>query len=126
MAFPSKPHVTLREAKGLAEWGIILRPGIERDTLLTPLWVAESVLGEASRFLKADLPDEWADWLDKRAERCYASHAQFRQLVRRKVAGRSYLYAFFRHWLAGKLHKERLSLYRRLPRTYLLGAPLKH
>jgi hypothetical protein len=124
LRFASKPHVTQREAKKLAQEGISLRPGIERDTLLMPWVIAESVLHEASRFLGLELPDAWADFLDQRAEHCYAKHRQFRHLVRKERAGRSYLYAFFRHWLSGKLHKTNLSLYRRLPHSYLLGAVL--
>ncbi len=126
MRFPSKLSVSQREAKILAEWGISLRPGIERDTLLMPWLIADSVIHEASCFLDVQLPVEWSDWLDQRAERCYARNQQFRQFVRRKEnSGRNCLYRFFRHWLAGKLQKERLSLFQRLPRTYLLGAPLK-
>ena len=110
----------------MADWGIILRPGIERDTLLTPVWIAESVLAEASRFLKVDLPDEWATHLDQRAERCYARHRQFRKFIRLQgTGGRDSLYHYMRHWLAGKLQKKRLSLFRQLPRSYSLGAPLQ-
>ncbi len=123
----SKPCISQREIRQLAQQGISLRPGIERDTLLMPWVIAESVLHEASIFLDAPLPLAWADWLDQRAEHCYAKHRQFRHLVRKENAGRGYLYAFFRHWLTGKLHKANLGLFRQLPRSYCLGAPLpKH
>lgn len=39
---------------------------LERDTLLTPLWVAESVVQEVERFLKAELPAGFAERLAKR------------------------------------------------------------
>src|SRR5437899_1664977 len=69
-----RPPVTQREANELAQWGIFLRSGIERDTLLMPWLIADSVLAEASQFLNVDLPDEWAAYLDQRAERCYLKH----------------------------------------------------
>ncbi len=91
-----------------------------------PWLIADSVLFEASRFLGESLPTGWADWLDARAERCYAKHAHFRRLVRREGAtGRGYLFRFFRHWLAGRLRRERSDLFRRLPKEYGVGAPLR-
>lgn len=121
---PTAP-VTRREARAIEEMGIPLRAGIERDTLLMPWVIADSVLGEASRFLNAELPEEWADWLDQRAERCYARREHFRRLIRQKEnAGRDYLYLFFRHWLAAKIKRERRGLYRKLPRDFGLGKRL--
>ena len=103
-----------------------LRPGIEHDTELMPWLVADSVLYEASQFLGEPLPAGWADWLDHRAERCYAKHAHFRSLVRREGAtGRGYLYRFFRHWIASRIRRERHDLFRRLPKEYCMGAPLR-
>lgn len=102
-----------------------LRPGIERDTELMPWLVADSVLHEASQFLGESLPPEWADWLDQRAERCYAKHAHFRRLIRRRGnTGRDYLFKFFRHWLASRLRRERYGLFVRLPKEYGVGEPL--
>lgn len=102
-----------------------LRPGIEQDTQLMPWLVADSVLYEAGQFLGECLPAEWAGWLDGRAERCYAKHAHFRRLIRRQGAtGRGYLFRFFRHWLAGRLRRERSDLFRRLPKEYGVGAAL--
>ena len=43
----------------------------ERDTLLTPLWVAESVVQEVERFLKADLPENFAERLAAKAYHLY-------------------------------------------------------
>ncbi len=103
-----------------------LRPGIERDTELMPWLIADSVLYEVSRFLDEQLPVEWADWLDQRAERCYSKHAHFRGLVRREGAtGRGYLFRFFRHWIASRIRRERHDLFRRLPKEYGVGAPLR-
>lgn len=116
---PRRPSPTART------WRSGLRPGIERDTELMPLLVADSVLHEASQFLGESLPPEWADWLDQRAERCYTKHAHFRRLIRRQGAtGRGYLYRFFRHWLASRLRRERYGLFARLPKDYGVGAPL--
>lgn len=105
-----------------------LRPGIERQTELMPWLIADSVLGEASRWLRTDLPPEWADWLDARAERCFARHRQFHRLVSATGAGgnagRENLCKFMRHWLAGRLARERPALFRRLPRACALGRAL--
>lgn len=105
-----------------------LRPGIERQTELMPWLIADSVLGEASRWLRTDLPPEWADWLDARAERCFARHRQFHRLVSARGAGgnagRENLCKFMRHWLAGRLSRERPALFRRLPRACALGRAL--
>ena len=111
------------------EFLVSLRPGIERQTELMPWLIADSVLGEASRWLDADLPPEWADWLDARAERCFARHGQFRRLISARGAqgdaGRDNLCKFMRHWLASRLARERRSLFDRLPPSYALGIPLK-
>ena len=88
-----------------------------------PWLIADSVLGEASRWLDADLPSEWADWLDARAERCFARHGQFHRLISAPNAGRDNLYKFMRHWLASRLARKRRRLYDRLPSGYALGHP---
>ncbi len=90
-----------------------------------PWVIADSVIGEASRFLNTDLPVEWADALDEKAERCFARHQQFRRLISSNRhhgnAGRDKLYQFMRHWLASRLQRERPALYRLLPWEYSLG-----
>jgi len=89
-----------------------------------PWLIADSVIYEASVFLDTELPSEWSDWLDQRAERCYAKNAHFRRIVRRRGnGGRDALYRFFRHWLASRLRRERHGLFRRLPRDYVVGVP---
>lgn len=102
-----------------------LRPGIERATQLMPWLIADSVLGEAARFLDTDLPSEWADWLDARAERVFARRGQFHRLISSNAnegnAGRDDLYKFLRHWLASRLARKRPALFRRLPHGYALG-----
>ena len=101
----------------------------ERRTEIMPWVIADSVLGEASRWLGAELPPEWADWLDARAERCFARHGQFHRLVSAcgtgGNAGRDNLYKFMRHWLASRLARARPALYRRLPPSYSLGVALR-
>lgn len=116
--------VGTRTARGVP-CHISFRPGIERDTQLMPWVIADSVLGEASRSLNIYIPDDWADWLDARAERIYARNDHFRRLIRRKdERGRNYLYRFFRHWLAARLKRERIPGWRRLPKDYCFGAAL--
>ena len=90
-----------------------------------PWIVADCIIAEASRWLDAELPPEWADWLDARAERCFVRRGQFHRLVSARGsggnAGRDHLFKFMRHWLASRLKRERPSLFRRLPWSYALG-----
>ena len=105
-----------------------LRRGIERETLLMPWLIADSVLGEAGRWLITDLPTAWSDWLDARAERCFAGHRKFRRLISSCAnggdAGRDDLYKYMRHWLSGRLARELPALYRLLPQPFTMGVPL--
>ena len=113
----------------MRELRVALRPGIERETQLMPWLIADSVLGEAGRFLETELPPEWADWLDARAERVFARRGQFHRLISSEGnggnAGRDQLYKYMRHWLASRLARERPALFRRLPRSYALGAEIQ-
>ena len=96
-----------------------LRPGLERDTQLMPWLIADTVCSEVSRFLGVEIPARYSDWLDAKAERCYANHRHFRTLMRgRGNAPRDWLYAFMRHWLAAWLDLERPDLYLERPDLY--------
>ena len=105
-----------------------LRRGIERETQLMPWLIADSLLHEAGCWLNTDLPAEWSDWLDARAERCFAGHRQFRRLISSCAnggyAGCDYLYKYMRNWLSGRLARERPALYRLLPQPFTMGVPL--
>jgi len=101
---------------------LTLRPGLERDTQLMPWLIADTVCGEVARFLGVEIPARYSDWLDAKAERCYAGHDHFRKLMRgRGNAPRDWLYAFMRHWLAALLDLERPDLYQCLPEDFNLG-----
>ena len=93
-----------------------------------PWLIADSVLGEAARFLDTELPPEWAEWLDARAERVFARHRQFHRLISSNAnggnAGRDQLYKFMRHWLASRLARAQPALYRCLPGSYALGGAM--
>jgi len=98
---------------------------LERDTLLTPEWVAESVVQEAERFLKADLPEGFAERLAAKAQHLYPRHKHFRQMLNRPGnTGRNNLYMFMRHWTAGWLKRERSALYKKLPWSFGQGRAL--
>jgi hypothetical protein len=87
-----------------------------------PWIIADTVCGEVSRFLGVEIPARYSDWLDAKAERCYARHDHFRKLMRgRGNAPRDWLYAFMRHWLAAMLDLERPDLYQCLPEDFNLG-----
>jgi hypothetical protein len=87
-----------------------------------PWLIADTVCGEVARFLGVEIPARYSDWLDAKAERCYARHDHFRKLMRgRGNAPRDWLYAFMRHWLAAMLDLERPDLYQCLPEDFNLG-----
>lgn len=97
---------------------------IEPATGIVPLWVAEAVMNEAEAWLGAALPAEWPARLAAKAERCFVGNRQFRRLVAQPGRGIGHLRRFLRHWLSGRLLRERPALYRRLPEPFTLGVPL--
>ncbi len=106
-------------------WRESLPTRLERDTLLTPLWVAESVVQEVERFLKADLPPHWARRLAAKAHYLYPRHRHFHKgLNRPGWRGRENLLMFMRHWTAGWLKRERNPLHKKLPYSFCMGRRL--
>ena len=98
---------------------------LERDTLLTPEWVAESVVQEVERFLKAELPDNFAERLAAKAHHLYPRHKHFHKgLNRPGNRGRENLLMFMRHWTAGWLRRERNPLHKKLPYSFGMGRRL--
>ena len=97
-------------------WRASLPTQLERDTLLTPEWVAESVVQEAERFLRADLPSNFVERLAAKAYYLYPRHKHFRKgLNRRGNGGRGQLYMFMRHWTAAWLKRECCALSKKFP-----------
>jgi hypothetical protein len=102
-----------------------LPTALERDTLLTPEWIAESVVQEVERFLKARLPDDFAERLAAKAHQLYPRHKHFEQALKRPGnRGRENLLMFLRHWTAAWLKRAKSPLYKRLPRTFGNGQRL--
>ena len=98
---------------------------LERDTMLTPEGVAESVVQEVELFLKAVLPADFAERLAARAYDCYDHSKHFRKgLNRAGNGGRATLYMFMRHWTAAWLRRERSALHKKLPQSFGNGARL--
>lgn len=98
---------------------------LERDTLLTPEWVAECVVQEVERFLNADLPANFAERLAAKAHHLYPRHKYFHKGMNRPGnRGRENLLMFMRHWTAGWLKRERYALFKKLPWHYAQGKPL--
>jgi hypothetical protein len=95
---------------------------LERDTLLTPEWVAECVVQEVERFLKAKLPENFAERLAAKAHHLYPRHKHFHKgLNRPGNRGRENLLMFMRHWTAGWLRRERNPLHKKLPYSFGMG-----
>jgi hypothetical protein len=117
-----RPATLRREFRA---WRASLPAGLERDTLLVPEWIAESVVQEAERFLKADLPDGFAERLAARAYYLYPRQRHFRKgLNRSGNGGRETLLMFMRHWTAGWLRRERNPLHKKLPYSFGMGQRL--
>jgi len=99
--------------------------GIERDTLLMPDVIAESVCAEAGNYLDLTFPKEYAEWMAWKAGVCYNRNKRFSRLMRAPGnEGRDALYMFMRHWLCGLLFKHQAGLLERLPSSYRIGVPL--
>lgn len=106
-------------------WRASLPTALERDTLLVPEWVAESVVQEVERFLDAKLRDDFAERLAAKAHYLYPRHAHFQKMLKRPGnRGRDNLYMYMRHWTASWLKRERRALYKRLPWSYAQGQRL--
>jgi hypothetical protein len=106
-------------------WRASLPTALERDTLLTPEWIAENVVLEVERFLKADLPDDFAERLAAKAHHLYPRHKHFHKgLNRPGNRGRENLLMFMRHWTAGWLKRERNPLHKKLPYSFGMGQRL--
>lgn len=102
------------------------RRRIQNDTPIVPLAVAEAVWEEASVYLQAELPRAWVRRLVVRAQLVYNRNAQFRKLLRKDGdAGRDWLWAFTRHWLAAMIWQQRRDLHSRLPAEYAVGLALR-
>ena len=124
---PASHRVRVRRDGGqrTARPTIQLPTALERDTLLTPEWVAECVVQEVERFLRADLPEGFAERLAAKAHHLYPRHKHFHQgLNRPGNRGRENLLMFMRHWTAGWLKRERPALYQKLPWSFGNGQRL--
>jgi len=101
------------------------RTGIEADTPLVPRAVATAVVEEAGVWLQQELPPKWVNVLVTRASTLYTRNARFRRRLNAPGnAGRDWLWAFTRHWLAALLLKHRPDQYARLPPGYQIGRAL--
>lgn len=117
-----RPTALRREFRA---WRDSLPTPLERDTLLTPEWIAESVVQEVERFLKADLPEDFVPRLAAKAEHLYRRHAHFKKKLNRPGnQGRNHLYLYMRHWTCSWLKRERYALYKKLPWSYAQGQRL--
>jgi len=106
-------------------WRSSLPTPLERETLLLPEAIAESVVQEAERFLKAELPADYAARLTAKAHHLYPRHEHFHKMLNRPGnRGRDNLYVYMRHWTASWLKREGRRLFQRLPYSYCLGRRL--
>ena len=109
----------------LRAWRDSLPTALERDTLLMPDAIAESVVQEAERFLNADLPADFAERLAAKAHRLYPRHKHFHKVLNGPgTRGRDSLSMYMRHWTSGWLRRERPALHKKLPQEFALGKKL--
>ena len=121
-AFCRKP---LRLRQEFRAWRLSLPTALERDTLLMPDAIATSVVQEAERFLKADLPASFTERLAAKAHYLYPRHRHFKKMLNRPGNfGRHNIYVYMRHWTAGWLKREHSALFKQLPWSYAQGRPL--
>jgi hypothetical protein len=98
---------------------------LERDTMLTPEWIAECVVQEVECFLKAELPAGFANRLAARAYHLYPLNKHFHKGMNRPGnRGRENLLMFMRHWTAGWLKRAKSPLYKKLPWSFGNGQRL--
>src|ERR1035438_6458747 len=95
----------------------------ERQTSHCPLYIAWLVLDEARDYFRTEMPENYAAELAQRAEMVFANQP-FWQRKFQSAAVREHLLSGMRHWLAGVLAKEQPALFRALPDSYKVGAPL--
>jgi hypothetical protein len=118
-----RPTAALR--REFRAWRASLPTALERDTLLVPEWIAESVVQEAERFLNAELPAGYPERLAAKAHYLYPRHKHFHKTLNRPGnVGRDNLYVYMRHWTAAWLRRERYALHKKLPWAYSLGRAL--
>lgn len=98
---------------------------LERDTSLTPEWIAESVVQEVEGFLNASVPVDFPARLAAKAYYCYDHNKHFHKgLNRAGNGGRATLFMFMRHWTAAWLKREKAALYKKLPYSFGNGQRL--
>jgi hypothetical protein len=115
----------IRLRREFRAWRASLPTQLERDTLLMPDVIAESVVQEVERFLNAELPAGFAERLAARAHHLYPRHKHFHKgLNRPGNRGRENLLMFMRHWTAGWLKRERNPLHKKLPYSFGMGQRL--
>lgn len=106
-------------------WRAALPTALERDTLLWPEAIAESVVQEASRYLGTELPADYLARLAVKAYYLYPRQRHFHQVLNRSGnRGRHNLYVYMRHWTCSWLKREHYKLYQQLPWEYALGRAL--
>jgi hypothetical protein len=90
-----------------------------------PEVIAETVVGEAERFLQAGLPAGFAERLAARAHHLYGVNPRFKKTLNGPGnQGRDRLYVYMRHWTAGWLKREQNPLFKQFPWEYAMGRPL--
>ena len=101
------------------------RATIQQLTPIVPAAVAHAVWSEAVVWLGEELPRGWVRRLVAKADTIFSRNPGFRRrLLLQGNAGRDWLWAFMRHWLAALIWQHRRELYDRLPASYSVGEPL--
>jgi hypothetical protein len=102
---------------------------IEEETVLLPVVVADSIIGELARHLDARgirLPDDdgLSDRLADRADHLYQVNPDFRKKMRSNAdqgrAGLNWLRCFMRHWLSAE-YPMGSEVRRNLPEGFCIG-----
>ena len=102
---------------------------IEHDTAILPWAMAEAVVDDVQNLTGVSLKNHLAaeKHLEKTAETIYSVNKVFREKVKSEAdhgnAGRDYLYAFMKHWLASWLRKHDVKVFKKLPHGFGWSVP---
>jgi hypothetical protein len=97
---------------------------IEAETPVLPHVIAACVVDEAAAHLGEPLPASWVRELAARADTLFTHNRRVRRRLKGAGnQGRDWLWAFMRHWLAGRLHDQRPDCLAKLPPDFAAGHP---
>jgi hypothetical protein len=110
---------------------------IEDETPIMPWIIADAVVDEVARYLRAQgyrkeeaavdrMKEEWSRWLHARANQIYTHDDRFRRQIKgpKGNQGRDRMYMWMRHWLTGRMVDDLPAVPWLLPPGFASGRAL--